>query len=145
LHDGNVLCGHTDLKDEGRQLAAARHLDRHVVDRCFQHMIRSMRSRDRGSAQDRHGVRPGYSQHGGVFGAIGRPCEPRRNGALQDLKGALTALGRHRVAHSRSEARRPAVDDHHPLGREQRAIHKRPVAGLLDVVGEQALKARDGA
>ena len=141
----DAVGGCRDLKNEGRQVAAPRHLEGQLGCRAFQHTIRCVRNRDGGGAHDRHGVRPCYAQYGGFFGAIGRPCEPRRNGALQNLQCALTALGRHRVPNSRSEAGSPAVHDHHPLGREQRAVHERPVAGLLDVVGEQALKAGDGA
>src|SRR2546423_5962968 len=64
---------------------------------------------------------------------------------LQNSERALATLQRYGEADARAETHRPAVNDDHPLGCEERAVDERAVAGFLDVTGEQALKACDGA
>ena len=80
-----------------------------------------------------------------VVRAIAGARQAGRDRALQNRQSALAAFHRDGEAHPRSKPRRPTVYHDHPLGCEQRTVHERAVARLLDVAGEQALNARDRA
>ena len=102
-----------------------------------------MRHRHTGRAHDGDGVGTRDAERGRVFRAIAGAGKPRRDRVLQNRQRALASFDGDGEAHPRSEARRPAVDHDHPLGREQRTVDERAVSRLLEIAGEQALEASD--
>jgi hypothetical protein len=85
---------------------------------------------------------PGY---GRPIGRVVRYGEPGRETALEDGLDRLAAARRRDQRERRAVARDPRVGHDHALRREHRAVDQALVAGLLQIVGEESLKAGERA
>jgi hypothetical protein len=78
---------------------------------------------------------------GGLAGEIGGAREAGRELAGEQVDRGRAARAGHDERERVALAEHPRIHHDHALGREQRAIDQAPVAGALEVVGEQALEA----
>ena len=81
----------------------------------------------------------------GLPGEVGRAREAGRERAGEQLLRGGVSVRRDDEREAVALAQDPGVHHDHPLGREQRAVDQAPVARLLEIVGEQALQAGEGA